>query len=130
MRDLEAALDSGDSSTVLAAGWEAFDLAGRVADSVTWDGGDELQAMAAAQAASAGRSLLPLPGTGRPHDVPRVPPGADGLVPYADLMRHLHAALIRLARHADVSAETQAVLREAAGHAAAAADALAAVWER
>ncbi|MGW3622536.1 hypothetical protein [Streptomyces sp. NPDC000880] len=130
MHDLETALASGDNSTVLAAGWNAFDLVEGVADSVTWEGGDELQALAAAQAASAGRGLLPLPGTGRPHDVLPTIPGADALVPYADLMRHVHAALTRLAQAAGISAETRTVLREAAGHAAAAAGALASVWER
>ncbi|WP_327278440.1 hypothetical protein OG609_44325 [Streptomyces sp. NBC_01224] len=68
---LGAALESAELSGVLAAAWDTFDLVERVADAVTWDGGgDELEAMTAAQACSAGRQLLPLPEHGRPYDLP------------------------------------------------------------
>ncbi|MCX5338700.1 hypothetical protein [Streptomyces atratus] len=59
---LGAALAPAELSGVLAAAWDAFDLVERVADAVTWDGGgDELGALIAAQACSAGRRLPPLP---------------------------------------------------------------------
>ncbi|MEU0396518.1 hypothetical protein ABZ208_27755 [Streptomyces sp. NPDC006208] len=61
VQELQSALDAVDDSTVLAAAWDAFDLTIGVADGVTWQEGDELQAVAAAAAGSAGRALLPLP---------------------------------------------------------------------
>ncbi|MCX4799841.1 hypothetical protein OG497_39035 [Streptomyces sp. NBC_01242] len=123
---LGAALESAELSGVLAAAWDAFDLVERVADAVTWDGGgDELEAMIAAQACSAGRRLLPLPEHGRPYDLPPVPPGAAALVPHVRLLRLVQAALDRVA--ATEAGEGRTVLEQAAGHARSGADALAAV---
>ncbi|MEU2134149.1 hypothetical protein [Streptomyces sp. NPDC018352] len=133
IEELEAALgptpNPAELSGVLAAAWDAFDLVGRVADAVTWDGGgDELEAMVAAQACSAGRQLLPLPEHGRPYDLPPVPPGAAALVPHVQLLRLVQAALDRVA--AAEAGEGRAVLERAAGHARSGADALAAVRDR
>ncbi|MGW2089693.1 hypothetical protein [Streptomyces sp. NPDC001880] len=125
---LGAAPEPAELSGVLAAAWDAFDLVGRVADAVTWDGGDELEAMIAAQACSAGRQLLPLPEHGRPYELPPVPPGAAALVPHVRLLRLVQAALDRAA--AAEAGEGRAVLERAAGHARSGADALAAVRDR
>ncbi|PJE97117.1 hypothetical protein CUT44_14135 [Streptomyces carminius] len=66
LADVAAALDGGDRLAVLAASWDAFDAGQQVADAVAWQPGyDELQVLAAAEAATAGRALLPLP-AGRP----------------------------------------------------------------
>ncbi|MFD9831910.1 hypothetical protein [[Kitasatospora] papulosa] len=125
MNALEEALESPDPSTALAGAWEALDLGERVADAVTWDGtGDELLALTAAQACLAARTLLPLPGSGRPHhlDASDIQPGHGGLAPYADLLDRAHRALAYLA-------EQDLQLGEAAAHAATAARALAGVRE-
>ncbi|MEU1895671.1 hypothetical protein [Streptomyces pristinaespiralis] len=129
VQELQSALDAVDDTTVLAAAWDAFDLAIGIADGVTWQGGDELQAMAAAAAGSTGRALLPLPATSGPREVPAPAPGPEALEPYIALMRHTHTALLALADSAH-DATTQASLREAAGHALAAAGALTLVWEQ
>ncbi|MFJ8863994.1 hypothetical protein ACIRD8_37065 [Streptomyces sp. NPDC102451] len=123
MNALDAALGSADPATVLAGAWEALDLGGRVADAVTWDGaGDDLLALTAAQECLAARSLLPLPGTGRPISLEAgdIRTGPDGLEPYVTLLDRAHRALAGLA-------EQDVQLGEAAEHAAAAARSLAAV---
>ncbi|WP_395575776.1 hypothetical protein [Streptomyces sp. BK79] len=132
LKPLDAALDATDRSEAMAAAWEAFAVAEQVADAVAFEeGGDELQALVAAQASAAGRSLLPLPGSGRPVDVvPRPSPGADGLAPYVELLRHVQAALEQVAAGPGMGEEGRAVVREAAGKAAVAADALLATRER
>jgi hypothetical protein len=127
---LETALEAVDSSTVLSAAWDAFDLAVGVADAITWQGGDELQAMAAAAAGSAGRALLPLPAAGGPREVPTLPADAEALEPFVALMSRTHTALVTLAASAEGDAAAQDALRQAADHALAAANALALVWGR
>lgn len=131
LKPLDAALDSTDRSQAVAAVWEAFDVAARVADTVAFeDGSDELQALIAAQASAAGRNLLPLPESGRPVDVPSLPPGAAGLAPYASLLSHAQAALERMAGEPGVEEGGRAAMREAADKAATAAGALLATRER
>ncbi|WP_331725944.1 hypothetical protein [Streptomyces sp. NBC_01012] len=123
MNTVDEALAASSPSTVLAAAWDALDLGVRVADAVTWDGtGDELQALTAAQACSAARSLLPLPDTGPPIplEAGEIQDGPGGLAPYVSLLGRTHGALAALAG-------TDAQLGEAAEHAATAARALAAV---
>ncbi|MGZ3113531.1 hypothetical protein [Streptomyces sp. H62] len=130
LKPLDAALDSTDRSEAMAAAWEALAVAEKVADAVAFEeGGDELQALIAAQASAAGRSLLPLPSTGRPVDVPPPPPGAQGLAPYVELLRHVQAALEHAAAAPGTEEDGRAVAREAAGKAATAADALLAARE-
>ncbi|MFC9223124.1 hypothetical protein ACFT8W_20765 [Streptomyces hygroscopicus] len=108
---------------MLAASWEIFDVTGRLADSLVWaDGCDELQALATAQSCVAGRSLLPLPEDGHPREMPQLPSEAEALAPYVTLLRSTHAVLSRLADES----EAQQV-RQAADHAASAAETLAAI---
>ncbi|HEY9373086.1 hypothetical protein [Streptomyces sp.] len=122
-------LASSEPRQVFAAAWEAFDVAGRVADAVTWEvGSDELQALVAAQSCSAGQALLPPPESGRPAETPVLAEGAEGLDPWVDLLRQVEAALVQLSD--GQSAEARAVLVEAAGHADVGATALAAVRGR
>ncbi|MFK4600498.1 hypothetical protein [Streptomyces pristinaespiralis] len=130
VQDLESALDAVDDSTVLTAAWDAFDLTVGVADAITWQGGDELQALAAAAAGAAGRALLPLPATGSPREVPTLPAEAEALEPFVVLMSRTHAALITMADSAEGDTAAQDSLREAADHALVAANALALVWGR
>lgn len=131
LEPLDAALDATDRVQVMAAAWEAFAVAEQVADEVAFeDGGDELQAVIAAQASAAGRSLLPLPGAGPPVDVPPLPPGAEGLAPYVELLRHVQATLERAAAEPGAEEVGRAAVREAAGQAATAAGALLATRER
>ncbi|MEJ1202804.1 hypothetical protein V9L24_36985 [Streptomyces sp. CCNWLW230] len=131
LKPLDAALDSTDRAQVMAAAWEAFAVAERVADDAAFDDdGDELQALIAAQASAAGRSLLPLPGSGHPVDVPPLSPGAEGLAPYVELMRHVQATLERAAAEPGTDEGGRAAVREAAGKAATAAGALLATRER
>lgn len=131
LKPLDAALDSTDRSQVVTAVWEAFDVAARVADTVAFeDGSDELQALIAAQASAAGRSLLPLPESGHPIGVPPLLPGAEGLAPYVSLLRHAQAALEHMSVEPGVEEGGPAVMREAADKAATAAVALLAVRER
>lgn len=71
LKPVGVALDSTSRAEVVAAVWEAFDVAERVADAVAFeDGSGELQALVAARASTVGRSLLPPPESGRPVDVP------------------------------------------------------------
>jgi hypothetical protein len=125
LKPVAVALDSTSRSEVVAAAWEAFDVAERVADAIAFeDGSDELQALVAAQASAAGRSLLPLPESGRPLDVPAPSPGTEGLAPYVDLLRRAQAALERVAAGPGAEEDSRAVLRQAAGEAGTAAEAL------
>ncbi|MFB7090778.1 hypothetical protein [Streptomyces sp. NPDC056296] len=131
LKPLGAALDSTDRAQVMAAAWEAFAVAEEVADAVAFEeGGDELQALIAAQASAAGRSLLPLPGSGHPVDVPPLSPGAKGLAPYVELLRHVQATLEHAAAEPGTDEDGRAAVREAAGKAATAAGALLATRER
>lgn len=131
LKPLDAALDSTDRPQIMAAAWEAFDVAERVADAVAFEeGSDELQALIAAQASAAGRDLLPLPESGQPIDVPSPSPGAEGLAPYVSLLHHAQAALERMSTEPGVEDDGRAVMREAAGKAATAAGALLATRER
>ncbi|MER5182646.1 hypothetical protein ABT009_30570 [Streptomyces sp. NPDC002896] len=131
LKPLDAALDATDRTQVLAAAWETFDVAEQVADAVAFeDSSDELQALVAAQASSAGQILLPLPESGRPIDVPAPAQGAEGLAPYVSLLRHAQVALERMAAEPEVEEDGRAVLQEAADKAAIAAEALAAVREQ
>ncbi len=131
LKPLDSALDSTDRAQVMAAAWEAFAVAEQVADEVAFEeGGDELQAVIAAQASAAGRSLLPLPGAGRPVDVPPLSPGAEGLAPYVELLRHVQATLERAAAEPGAEEDGRTAVREAAGKAATAAGALLATRER
>ncbi|MFD5299601.1 hypothetical protein ACFWJU_30915 [Streptomyces mutabilis] len=131
LKPLDAALESTDRAQIMAAAWEAFAVAERVADDAAFEeGGDELQAMIAAQASAAGRSLLPLPGSGRPVDVPPLSPGAEGLAPYVELLRHVQAALEHAAAEPGTEEGSREAVREAAGKAATAAGALLATRER
>ncbi|ARQ69182.1 hypothetical protein [Streptomyces marincola] len=94
---LRPALGSTSTTEVLHASWEAFDLALRVADAVTWlDGVDELRALAAARACAGGRALLPLPRDGRPLPLPRQPAASTRAC--ADVLRDVHRSLTALAR--------------------------------
>ncbi|MGC8923527.1 hypothetical protein AB7952_33430 [Streptomyces sp. PG2] len=125
LKPVAVALDSTSRSEVVAAAWEVFDVAERVADAIAFeDGSDELQALVAAQASAAGRSLLPLPESGRPLDVPPPTSGAEGLAPYVDLLRRAQAALERVAAGPGAEEDSRAVLRQAAGEAGTAAEAL------
>ncbi|MFD9033286.1 hypothetical protein ACFVZW_19355 [Streptomyces sp. NPDC059567] len=129
LSDTMIALDSSEPRQVLAAAWDAFDVARRVADTITWEAGaDELQALAAAQSCAAGRALLPLPESGRPVDTPIVEAGPEGLDPWIDLLHQVDASLARLSD--GQSTEARGALVEAAGHAAAGAVALASVRRR
>lgn len=130
LKPVNVALGSTSRSAVVAAAWEAFDVAERVADAVAFeDGSEELQALVAAQASAAGRSLLPLPESGRPLDVPPLTPGAEGLVPFVNLLRRAQAALERVAAEPGAEEVSRAVLRQAAGEAGTAAEALLAIRE-
>ncbi|MDX2839280.1 hypothetical protein PV377_09845 [Streptomyces ipomoeae] len=124
-------MDSTDRSQAVAAAWEAFDVAAQVADTIAFeDGSDELQALIAAQASAEGRSLLPLPESGHPVDVPPLSPGAEGLTPLVSLLRRAQAALERMSGEPGVEEGGRAMMREAADKAATAAGALLAVRER
>ncbi|MFI1392544.1 hypothetical protein [Streptomyces griseoaurantiacus] len=60
LEPVAVALDSTSRSEVVAAAWEALDVAERVADAITFeDGSDELQALVAAQASAAGSPVAP-----------------------------------------------------------------------
>ncbi|HEY9373105.1 hypothetical protein [Streptomyces sp.] len=129
MSDTMNMLGSSEPRQVLAASWDAFDVARRVASTVAWEGGsDELQALAASQSCMAGRALLPLPESGRPLETPVIAAGPEGLDPWVDLLHEVRDALVRLSD--EQSAEARAVLIEAAGHADAGARALATVRGR
>ncbi|GAA5216832.1 hypothetical protein [Streptomyces thinghirensis] len=131
LKPLEDALASADRPQILAAAWEVFAAAERVADSVAFEeGSDEVQALIAAQASAAGRSLLPLPGSGHPVNVPPPPPGADSLTPYVKLLRHVQAALEHAAVSPGPDDGGRAAAQEAASKAATAAEALLATRER
>ncbi|MFC7885288.1 hypothetical protein ACFUVV_25930 [Streptomyces sp. NPDC057376] len=131
LKPLEDALDSADQSQVLAAAWEAFAAAEWVAHFIAFEEeSDEVQALIAAQASTAGRSLLPLPESGHPIDVPPPPPGADGLTPYATLLRRVQAALEEAAAGRGPDDGWHAAAQEAASKAAIAAEALLATRER
>ncbi|MGC9381487.1 hypothetical protein [Streptomyces sp. MH13] len=83
----------------------------------------EMQAMLAGIKGADGRRLLPPPENGRPLE-PRVPdPGRAGLEPYGALLRHVEAALRRLACVAECADDAERFNR-VAGHAAAAAELL------
>jgi hypothetical protein len=128
MADLDEALDSVEMDVMLAAAWSAFSVARQLANDVVWlDGSDDLQAIFAAQACSTDRSMLPPPEWGWPVKPTTPGPGAAALVPYIELLRHTDRALIRLADDDEVSGTGVPVLREIAGHARRAAEALAAV---
>ncbi|MGW1674585.1 hypothetical protein [Streptomyces sp. NPDC002324] len=115
----------------MAAAWEAFDVAVRVADAAAFEeGSDELQALLAAQVGAEGRNLLPLPERGQPIDVPPLSPGVDGFTPYVSLLRRAQTALERLAVVPGETASGQEVMQAAAGKAATAAGALLAVREQ
>ena len=98
--DLSRELGSPDTDRRLAAAWDAFDLALRVADEIAWqEGSDPASALAAGIACAAGRDLLPLPTTGGPQR-PQVL--ADGtLAPYVDLLEAVRTALDGEARRTE-----------------------------
>jgi hypothetical protein len=71
LNDLRLHLKSTNPIDVLTASWEVFDLGERAAGEIAWhEEFDEIQALGAAQACSAGRALLPLPSTGQPLHLP------------------------------------------------------------
>jgi hypothetical protein len=98
LNDLHLSLKSANPIDVLNAGWEVFDLSERAAGDVTWhDDFDEIQALGAAQACSAGRALLPLPNTGRPLHLPGTP--EENVNACAALLKAVHQALTSLPSH-------------------------------
>ncbi|MFC5724157.1 hypothetical protein ACFP1Z_28720 [Streptomyces gamaensis] len=122
MHIVDAGLDSPDLTIVLASAWEAFALGERAADASAWaPGHDEVQALTAAQACAAGRSLLPLPATASVV-AEYVPDSEHALLPCADLLLHTRNVLDQLA--AATVSEGCGHLREAAEHAGRAARAL------
>jgi hypothetical protein len=125
------ALAESDAYTVLAAAWDALDLAGRLADAIAWDeASDELQALIVAQECVTARDLLPVPETGVPLNLAEIEPGTAGLAPYIALLDRTHGALVRLASAGDGSTDMPSRLREAARHTSAARAALTTVRER
>ncbi|MEU8526637.1 hypothetical protein AB0C77_13755 [Streptomyces sp. NPDC048629] len=129
MSDTRTMLASANPLEVLAAAWDAFDVAHRVASAVTWeDGADELQALVASQSCMDGRTLLPLPESGRPLETPDIAAGPEGLDPWVDLLHEVRDALVRLGDGESV--EARAFLGEVAGYAEAGASSLAAVRDR
>ncbi|MFI8952183.1 hypothetical protein ACIGO6_37560 [Streptomyces sp. NPDC053750] len=120
--DLATALDdAGRVDVVLGAAWDAFDVVGRLADALALDeGSDEMQAMLVGIKCADGRRLLPPPEHGRPLQTGSPGPGRTGLEPYAALLRHVDAALRRLASVPECADDTEQ-LHLVAGHAAAAA---------
>ncbi|WP_031152917.1 hypothetical protein [Streptomyces erythrochromogenes] len=128
--ELDARLDSEDTVTALAAAWDAFTLAVEVADSITFEeGNDELQAMAAAQQSMAGRDLLPLPQSGSGVEATAPAPGADGIGAHVRLLEHVSGSLTRLSAAEGTGAEAARCLGRAADLAAGAAEALSRVRE-
>ncbi|MET9820635.1 MULTISPECIES: hypothetical protein [unclassified Streptomyces] len=123
--DLATALDdTGRADVVLGAAWDAFDVVGRLADALALDeGSDETQAMLTGIKCADGRRLLPPPAHGRPLETGAADPGRAGLEPYGALLRHVDAALRRLARVPECADDAEQ-LGLVAGHAAAAADLL------
>ncbi|MFF6862378.1 hypothetical protein [Streptomyces ardesiacus] len=123
--DLATALvDTGRVDVVLGAAWDALDVVGRLADTLTFDeGSDEMQAMLVGIKCADGRRLLPLPEHGRPLEPGAPGPGRAGLEPYGALLRHVDAALRRLASVPECATDAQQ-LALVADHAAAAADLL------
>ncbi|MDT0319313.1 hypothetical protein [Streptomyces millisiae] len=111
LAELHEALRSDQPIEVLDASWEAFDLGAQAADAVAWtDGFDELQSLAAAQICTEGRDMFFPPQTGSP---PPLPESRDeALDSCAELLRHVHRALIELSNHPQVP--TDSVLNAAA----------------
>ncbi|GGY17978.1 hypothetical protein GCM10010358_81610 [Streptomyces minutiscleroticus] len=122
--DLDTALDDDRAHVALFAAWDAFDVVGRLADALALDeGSDEMQAVLAGIKCTEGRRLLPPPENGLPLKTPTPFPGRAGLEPYGTLLRHVDAALRRLACVPECANDAEQ-LGVAAGHAAAAADLL------
>ncbi|MGK5534317.1 hypothetical protein [Streptomyces sp. URMC 129] len=98
--DLHLALDSTDSTTVLHAAWEAFNVGQQVSDAVAWhDDYDEILVLAAAQACTTGQAMLLPPRTGGPTPLP--PLSANSVPACAALLEHVHRSLTALSRHAE-----------------------------
>lgn len=123
--DLATALDDDSRiDVVLGAAWDAFDVVGRLADTLALDeGSDEMQAMLVGIKCAEGRRLLPPPEHGRPLETGAPGPGRGGLEPYAALLRHTEAALRRLASTPEHANDAEQLVLVAA-HAATAADLL------
>ncbi|CAM5226508.1 hypothetical protein STENM223S_01221 [Streptomyces tendae] len=123
--DLTTALDDADRvDVVLGAAWDTFDVVGRLADAFALDdGSDEMQAMLVGIKCADGRRLLPPPEQGRPMETAAPGPGRAGLEPYGALLRHVDAAMRRLASVPECADDAEQ-LGLVAGHAAAAADLL------
>jgi hypothetical protein len=100
LNDLHLNLRSTNPIDVLNASWEVFDLGERAAGDVVWHHDfDEIQALGAAQACSAGRALLPLPNTGRPLQLPGTP--EENANACAALLQAVHQALTSLPFHSE-----------------------------
>ncbi|CAM5252891.1 hypothetical protein [Streptomyces griseomycini] len=118
---LDTALDADQADTVLSAAWDAFDVAGRLADALAFDeGSDEIQATLVGIKCTEGRRLLPLPENDRPRETPTPCSGRAGLEPYGALLRHASGALRRLASVPEYADDAEQ-LSLVADHAAAAA---------
>ncbi|MFF9863277.1 hypothetical protein ACIPH4_34205 [Streptomyces tendae] len=123
--DLATALDDvGRVDVVLGAAWDAFDVVGQLADALALDkSSDEMQAMLVGIKCADARRLLPPPEHRRPLELGTPGPGSVGLEPYGALLRHVEAAMRRLASVPDC-ADDREQLTLVAGHAVAAADLL------
>ncbi|GHC27279.1 hypothetical protein GCM10010348_61490 [Streptomyces anthocyanicus] len=123
--DLDTALGSGQDDGVLSAAWYAFDAGGQLADVLARDENqDEIQAMLLGIKCMEGRALLPLPESGGPLEPLAECADRARLEPYGVLLRHVDAALRRLASVPGWADDAEQLIA-VADHAAVAADILA-----